>query len=105
TTLQELRRFTPTGRPSVVVSTDLAKRNWFLNWRILRYYEPNREIWSLSDSATPKAALRVKRYGSLESVTGDPVPISVPKGARILWILEPLGNFDAELRESVSVFG
>ena len=104
-TLEELRRFTPAGRPSVIVSSDLAKRIWFLNWRILRYYEPTREIWSVADEATPKTAMRVKRYGSLESVAGDPVPVSVPKGGRILWIMEPLGGFDGELRENVAVFG
>ena len=104
-TLEELRRFTPSGRPSIIVSTDLAKKNWFLNWRILRYYEPTREIWSLSDEASPRAALRIKRYGSLESVSGDPVPIAVPKGGRIIWIVEPSGIFEGELRENVSVFG
>jgi hypothetical protein len=104
-TLEELRRFTPESRPSVIVSSDLAKRTWFLNWRILRYYEPQREIWSIADDARPRSALRVKRYGSLESVTGDPAPISVPKGGRIIWIVEPQGIFDAELRENVSVFG
>jgi len=104
-TLEELRKLTPAGRPSIVVSNDLAKKNWFLNWRILRYYEPNREIWALADEGNPRSALRVKRYGSLESSTGDPVPVSVPKGGRILWILEPEGTFDDELRENVSVFG
>ncbi len=104
-TLEELRKFTPAGRPSVIVSSDLARKNWFLNWRILRYYEPDREIWSLVDDASPKTALRIKRYGYLESVSGDPAPIPVPKGGRILWVLEPLGLFDDELRESVSVFG
>jgi hypothetical protein len=104
-TLDELRRFTPAGRPSVIVSNDLARRNWFLNWRILRYYEPNREIWSLADDASPKTALRVKRYGSLQSVSGDPVPIPVPRGGRIIWIVEPLGVFDGELRENVDVLG
>jgi 4-amino-4-deoxy-L-arabinose transferase-like glycosyltransferase len=104
-TLEELRRFTPAGRPSVIVSNDLAQSNWFLNWRILRYYEPTREIWAIADSASPRTALRVKRYGSLESVTGDPVPITVPKGGRVLWILEPLGTFEGELRENIAVFG
>jgi hypothetical protein len=104
-TLDELRKFTPAGRPSIIVSNDLAKKNWFLNWRILRYYEPSREIWSVADEASPRTALRVKRYGSLESATGEPVPISVPKGGRIFWIVEPQGTFDDELRENVSVFG
>jgi hypothetical protein len=104
-TLEELRRFTPAGRPSVIVSNDLARRNWFLNWRILRYYEPTREIWSIADTASPRTALLVKRFGSLRSVTGDPVPIPVPKGGRIIWIVEPLGVFDVELRENAAVFG
>jgi 4-amino-4-deoxy-L-arabinose transferase-like glycosyltransferase len=104
-TLEELRKFTPAGRPSIIVSNDHAKKNWFLNWRILRYYEPTREIWSVVDEVSPRTALRVKRYGSLESAAGDPVPVSVPKGGRILWVLEPEGAFDDELRENVSVFG
>jgi hypothetical protein len=104
-TLEELRRFTPAGRPSIIVSNDLARKNWFLNWRILRYYESEREIWSISDETNPRAAVRVKRYGYLESVSGDPVPVSVPKGGRILWIMEPLGLFDSELRENIAIFG
>jgi 4-amino-4-deoxy-L-arabinose transferase-like glycosyltransferase len=96
-TIHELRQFTPARRPSVVVTTDQARKTWFLNWRILRYYEPARQIWALDDQRSQPSALRVLRFGSLESVRGNPAPISVPKGGRILWILEPSSEFKTAL--------
>jgi hypothetical protein len=104
-TLLELRRYTPSGRPSIVVSTDLAKRTWFFNWRILRYYEPQRDIWVLNDQAAVRTALKVRRFSSLQSISADATPISVPNGARLLWIIEPGSALEAELRETLPVSG
>jgi hypothetical protein len=104
-TLEELRRFTPPGRPSIVVSTDIARRTWFLNWRILRYYEPMRDIWVLSEHSATPTALKVRRYSSLKNISRDTTPITVPRGARILWVLEPGSAIDAELRESIPLSG
>jgi hypothetical protein len=92
-TLNEIRRFTPQNRPSLIISSDVHAERWILNWRILRYYEPSRDIWALADTAVPKTALQIRRYQSLQSASGDPVRVNVPRGGRILWILEKSGAF------------
>jgi hypothetical protein len=104
-TIEEVRRFTPADRRSIVVTMDQARKTWFLNWRILRYYEPTRQIWALDDQSQPPAALRVLRFGSLQSVRGNPAPISVPKSGRILWILEPSSDFKTALEKTTPVSG
>jgi hypothetical protein len=104
-TLKELRKYTSTDRPTVIVSTDLAKRTWFLNWRILRYYEPLRDIWVLNDQAAVRTALKVRRFSSLRSILADVTPITVPIGARLLWIIEPGSAFEADLAETIPVSG
>jgi 4-amino-4-deoxy-L-arabinose transferase-like glycosyltransferase len=96
-TLSEIQRFTPQDRPSLLISSDVHLQQWFLNWRILRYYQPNRDIWALADQANPKSALRVRRYASLQSVVGEPVRVPVPRGGRILWILDRTSPFYEQL--------
>ena len=95
-TLKELRQRTPGDRPSMIITTDVHSGEWFMNWRMLRYYEGSRDIWVLTDQTTPITALRVRRYQSLEFLTGTP-GIPVPRGGRILWILDRTSPFNKEL--------
>ena len=48
-TLQELIEFTPEDRPVLIVTTNVHRVEWFLNWRIARYYMPRHDIWVVSD--------------------------------------------------------
>jgi hypothetical protein len=42
-------------------------------------------------------ALKVRRYESLQSATGNPVRVPIPRGGRILWLLDKTGPFYKEL--------
>jgi hypothetical protein len=104
-TLRELREFTPQDRPSVLITSDVHTQQWILNWRIVRYYEPKRVIWSISDNSTQatKSALKVRRFDSLQSLVGKSVAIPVPVGGRVLFLLDPKGRFETELQRAVTL--
>src|SRR6185503_13381675 len=43
--LKEIRDLTPADRKVVIVGQDVVQQsNWFLNWRIARYYLPDADI-------------------------------------------------------------
>jgi hypothetical protein len=95
-TLQELEQVTPDNRPVVIVTTDVHRVEWFLNWRIARYYLPLHHFWIVTDQGTPPRAEHIRGGHVLESVTGQ-VRVPVPRLGRILWLLEPGGSFHSEL--------
>ncbi len=92
-TLRELREFARPDRPTLVVSMDIPAEEWFMNWRILRYYEPNQNIWALAHEGSGRSALLVRRFDSLKYLSGDPVPIPIPRGGRILWLTDRTSDF------------
>jgi hypothetical protein len=109
-TLGELRKLTPEDRPSILITSDVHTREWILNWRILRYYEPKRIIWAVSDNWASEnsqqvtlSALKVRRFDSLQSLSGETVSIPVPAGGRILFLLDPKGSFESELNKAARV--
>jgi 4-amino-4-deoxy-L-arabinose transferase-like glycosyltransferase len=87
TTMKELKELTPANRPWVIVSTDDQNRkDWFINWRIVRYYVPDANIWVAADQQQVLQVRRdriVSRPGSLD--------IPVPRGGRVIWLLEKGG--------------
>lgn len=108
-TLRELRELTPVDRPSILITSDMHTQQWILNWRIVRYYEPERVIWSVSDNWSDGSsqhaklsALKVRRFDSLQSLSGESVSIPVPAGGRILFLLDPKGRFETELRKAAN---
>src|SRR5438105_7313859 len=42
----EIEEFTPKDRSSIIISTDSYVDNWFMNWRIGRYYLPQQDFRS-----------------------------------------------------------
>jgi len=104
-TLKEIREFTPEHMPSVLVASDVHSEQWMLNWRIVRYYEPEREIWAISEDLPMRRALKIKRFDSLKSLSGETVSIPVPVGGRILFLLDPKSRVLEDLRRSSSLKG
>jgi hypothetical protein len=88
TTLNEIEQFTPKDRPSIIISTNTYVSQWFMNWRIGRYYLPAREIWILYNDAKAKRVERIRRDSLLEMRDSFPLRVPVP-GGRILWLIEP----------------
>jgi hypothetical protein len=102
--LAEIDKFTPSGRPSVIITTDGTVDKWFMNWRIGRYYLPNRDFWVLYQAPGKKRVDLIRRNKIIESRT-NPTRITVPGDARILWLLEPGGRYLKELTKSASLQG
>lgn len=97
--LKDIETFTPRNpnEPAILVSSDVHARTWFMNWRIARYYLPNRDIWVIADQKQPPVAQLIRRDKVIETRTGMPVKIPIPCKGRILWLIENGGPFYMEL--------
>jgi len=101
-TLKEIEEFTPKDRSSIIISTDSYVDNWFMNWRIGRYYLPQQDFWILYNNASPKRAERIRRDQSLEKRETAPLKIPFREG-RILWLIEPDSAFQKQLAKATKI--
>ena len=101
-TLKEIEEFTPKDRSSIIISTDSYVDNWFMNWRIGRYYLPQQDFWILYNNASPKRAERIRRDQSLEKRETAPLKIPFREG-RILWLIEPDSAFQKQLAAATKI--
>jgi hypothetical protein len=103
--LRELREFTDrAGRPTIVVCEDVVPKDWFMVWPIARYYLPQ-DIWVLSSRSAAGTAKLIRRERLLSDRTGSPVTIPIPKGARIIWLMEREGQLHRALGQAVKLNG
>jgi hypothetical protein len=100
-TLAELQQFTVADRPLVIVSSDAVVRDWFLNWRIARYYLPKQDIWVMVDLQRPHWIQRIRRDVGYETKSSDKLAIPIPQHARIIWLLEREGPFHRALKQTL----
>jgi len=98
-TLKEMHEFTPADRPTTIVTSDLDLGTWFMNWRIARYYVPNYDIWVTNELQSPPSVLHIRRDRTLAANRGDSLQVPIPKGGRVIWLLEPGGPFQRKLKE------
>ena len=98
-TLKELKEIVPHGAPWMIVTTDVPDKTWFMNWRIVRYYAPDADIWVMAEQLNPKLAFHVRREKTVGTQINDVYNVEVPKGGRIVWLLEPDGPFPRELEK------
>jgi hypothetical protein len=59
-----------------------------MNWRIARFYAPDIDMWVMAEGRSPKQVLHIKRDKTLETRTGEVLPIPVPRGGRVIWLIE-----------------
>jgi len=85
-TLREIRNLSTPDRRSIILTQDMARKNWYLNWRIARYYLPDTEIRVLVDERQPMHTLTIRGSTTGTAVPGTDVP--VPRQSRLLWVLE-----------------
>jgi hypothetical protein len=88
-TLKEIEEFRPKDRPSVIITTDMHSLQWFMNWRIGRYYLPNDDIWILYNNIPKTRIEHVRRDILIEMRNSIPFRIPVFREGRILWLVEP----------------
>ena len=97
-TLDEIKQFTPKDRPSIIISTDTYTNQWFMNWRIGRYYLPNQDFWILYNNSSKKRAERIRRDALLDLREKAPLRVPVFQEGRIIWLIEP----DSAIRNQVA---
>jgi hypothetical protein len=105
TTLKEIDQFTPKDRPSIIVTTDSYIDQWFMNWRIGRFYLPDRDFWVLLKSGDRTSAQRIRRDAVVESLENTPVTLPIKSGSRIIWLIEPQSEFYRKLSSLFKLSG
>jgi hypothetical protein len=88
-TIQEIRQFTPQNREVVILAQDVQRNDWFLNWRIARYYFPDLTIHVLADQSQPSETFTVKGMDVSMGRMGTPAELNVPERARLMWLVGP----------------
>ncbi len=96
-TLKEITEVTPKDRPSIIITTDSYVGNWFMNWRIGRYYLPRQDFWILYNNTNPRRVERIRRDQLLEKRETPPLKIKVFREGRILWLIESDSAFQKQL--------
>jgi hypothetical protein len=105
TSLEEIRQFTPKDRPSIIISTDGYVANWFMNWRIGRYYVPNQDFWILYNNAGKKRAERIHGDALVDLRERPPLRIPIFEEGRIIWLIEPQSAIHHQLAATQSLMG
>ena len=105
TTLSEIQQFTPKDRPSIIISTNTYADQWFMNWRIGRYYLPDRDMWILYNNGTKKRAELIRRDAALDIREIEPLRLPIFQEGRILWLIEPGSALHKELASSQNLIG
>ena len=101
TTLKELEEFTPKDRPSMIITTDTYSDQWFMNWRIGRYYLPDRDFWVLYQRGSANGVQRIRRDVVWDKLENTSVKLPIFKEGRVLWLVEPQSEV---LRQLGSVY-
>jgi hypothetical protein len=89
TSLKEIEEFTPKDRPSMIITTDTYMNQWFMNWRIARYYLPKRDLWVLYNRASSSGVQRIRRDAVINTIENNSVQLPIVKNGRVLWLVEP----------------
>lgn len=103
-TLKEIQNFVPKDRPSLIITTDAYVDQWFMNWRIGRYYLPEQDFWILQNNTKPNRVDRVRRDLVLES-RETPLEIPIFREGRILWLIEPGSAFHKHIAAVQNLMG
>ena len=88
-TLKELEEFTPKDRPSMIITTDTYVDQWFMNWRIGRYYLPDRDIWVLYSKGSTNGVQHIRRDAVIDTVENNFPRLPLLRDVRVLWLVEP----------------
>jgi len=105
TTLDEMEQFTPKDRPSIIITTNGYANQWFMNWRIGRYYLPMREMLVLYNDIKKKRVEHVRRDVLLDMRDIAPVRVPIFREGRILWLIEPNSEVHKQIAASQALHG
>ncbi len=102
--LRELSRFRVPDRPNVIIALNgNAAEFEFANWRVIAYYMDQQPLWVLGDHLPPDATGRIRMVRDNDVQVSQDSSIRIPRGGRVLWILQQDGLFQRTLEQFVSV--
>jgi hypothetical protein len=103
TTFWELGPVVRADRPVVIVAMERGDENGrSVAWRIASYYERNQDIWVLNDSPAAEVR-RIRGRLVMDLRKESPLVIPVPRGGRIIWLMDPGGEFMKAAQSQVPV--
>jgi hypothetical protein len=105
TALAEIAEFTPKDRPAIIITTDTYADQFFMNWRVGRYYLPKQDFWILANDAKNKRIEHIRRDRVIESSATAPLRIPVFREGRILWLIEPNSRIHGEVAAAQTLKG
>ena len=73
----------------MIITTDTHMTQWFMNWRIGRYYLPNRDFWVLYRRDNINGVERVRRDVVADRIEDHSVKFPIFNTGRVLWLVEP----------------
>jgi hypothetical protein len=102
--VRDLKRLLADKRPVVIVSTLGSAQYWrFLSARVASYYLADQELWVVGDEETPPSASRIHGKDLIEIRHGASVKIPIPRGGRIIWLMDPASPFREAVSRAVSL--
>jgi hypothetical protein len=104
-TLRELQELTPADRPSTIVTSDHYADRFFMNWRVARYYLPDRDFWVMYEKGQNHGLEHIRRDAYLGKIENMSVKLPVPARSRILWLIEPQGEIHRQLASRYKLNG
>lgn len=104
-TLKEIEEFTPKDGPSMIISTDTFVDQWFMNWRIARYYAPDRDIWVLYSKGNMRGVQHVRRDTVIDKLENTSIKLPIFTMGRILWLIEPESEIHKKIASAYKLSG
>jgi hypothetical protein len=92
-TLKELEDFTPKDRPFITITTDDHVDQFFMNWRIGRYYLPDRDFWVFYKVGKNNGVQHIRRDVVVNKLENASIKLPLFTMGRILWVIEPQSEF------------
>jgi hypothetical protein len=103
TSFWEIGGLAGTDKPTVIIAMEGGEQNpRSVAWRVASYYERHLDIWALNLSPSPEA-LRIRGPSGLDLLKETPLVIPVPKGARIIWLIDPGSEFMTAAKSLIPV--
>jgi hypothetical protein len=102
--IEELWRFRAPDRPTTTVALNGNGSEFdFIDWRVVSYYLSDRPLWVLMDNLEADQPGRLRVVEGKDFQTQPHVTIPLPRGGRVLWIMQPEGRFHRALAKILPV--
>jgi hypothetical protein len=76
-----------------------------MNWRIGRYYLPQRDFWVLYQKGKANGVQRIHRDAVMDKIESTSVKLPVFREGRILWLVEPQSEVHRQLEAVYRIAG